>query len=310
MSMLDKLSDKKRQEFVTSMVERIKKAIEENVDITWDSFLEKNFAALRNVVTTKEYKGFTNRFMLSFASAEFVDPRFATFNQFKKAGGMVARGSSSTPIWVPRIVEKKDANGDKEKTLLGFFVKHVFNIRQTNCIENGLFPDKEEHEHERLEKPLSVAWGFFRATGCDYEEQPGRGVASYSPMLDRVQMPPVHEYKSVIGHAHVLLHELIHWTGHKDRKARPGIGGQRTREKYGREELVAELGASFLMLHLEIESEEIADNTANYLRNWLESIKADPEMLVESAIEASAAAQFAIGQAKKGAATKETACAA
>lgn len=305
MSMLDKLSDEKRKDFVTSMVARITKAIEENESITWDSFLEKNFFALRNFTTGNDFKGFTNQFLLSFAAGEFADPRFATFKQIRKAGGSVNKGSSSTPIWVPRISEKKNSDGTKETTLMGFYIRHAFNIRQTNCIAIGLYPDKEETEVERLEKPLSVVWDFFKATGADFEEQPGRGVASYSPMLDRIQMPPVNEYKNVVGHSSVLMHELIHWTGHKDRKDRPGITGTRTREKYGREELIAELGAAFLMLHHNVEDEGVTENTAAYLKHWLGAIQADPEMLVECAIDASAAAQYSIKEAKKGAAEKE-----
>jgi len=50
-----------------------------------------------------------------------------------------------------------------------------------------------------------------------------------------------------------LLHELTHWTGHPSRVNRP-LGNSFGTKDYAFEELIAELGASYLCAQFEINS--------------------------------------------------------
>jgi antirestriction protein ArdC len=69
------------------------------------------------------------------------------------------------------------------------------------------------------------------------------------------------------------LHELTHWTGHADRKART-FGNRFGDDAYAFEELVAELGAAFLGGHVGIVDATL-ENHASYLDNWLSVLKRD-----------------------------------
>jgi antirestriction protein ArdC len=82
----------------------------------------------------------------------------------------------------------------------------------------------------------------------------------------------------------VYFHELAHSTGHESRLDRK-LTEERTKEKYGQEELVAEFAAAFLCHECGIERATI-DNSAAYLDGWKKAIKGDVKMLVMAASQA------------------------
>ncbi|WP_375444360.1 zincin-like metallopeptidase domain-containing protein [uncultured Fibrella sp.] len=91
---------------------------------------------------------------------------------------------------------------------------------------------------------------FFKQTKADIYTGTQ---ASYSVTTDRVQMPPFKSFETVTDYYAVLSHELTHWTRHPTRLDRD-LG----RKTYGdsgcaKEELVAELGACFLVADLGFE---------------------------------------------------------
>ena len=93
-----------------------------------------------------------------------------------------------------------------------------------------------------------------------------------------------------------LFHELTHSTGHKSRLARKGIVDADASfgdDKYGREELVAEMGAAFLCGHAGIDN--TLDNSAAYLAGWLKIIKGDPKLVIQAAGAAQKAADLILG---------------
>jgi antirestriction protein ArdC len=90
----------------------------------------------------------------------------------------------------------------------------------------------------------------------------------------------------------VLFHELTHWTGHPrrlDRKLAKRFGDA----AYAMEELVAELGASFLCAECAIASEPRPDH-AGYIANWLEVLKNDRRAIFTAARNAGEATEFLI----------------
>ena len=62
-------------------------------------------------------------------------------------------------------------------------------------------------------------------------------------------------------------------------------------EGYAREELVAELGASFLSAALQI-TPEIRDDHAAYLGHWLTVLKSDKRAIFQAAAHAQRAADY------------------
>lgn len=104
----------------------------------------------------------------------------------------------------------------------------------------------------------------------------------------------------------VLLHELIHWTGHAKRCARQ-FGKRFDDDAYAMEELVAELGSALLSADLGIVQAPWADHAA-YLDHWLRVLKADKRAILAESSQASKAAEFLAAQgASSDTETSETA---
>ena len=75
------------------------------------------------------------------------------------------------------------------------------------------------------------------------------GKACYRRDADEIQMPPYECFKTRMSYYSVLAHELIHLTGHSSRLDR-NMKGKFGSDEYAAEELVAELGAAFLLTRL------------------------------------------------------------
>jgi antirestriction protein ArdC len=56
-------------------------------------------------------------------------------------------------------------------------------------------------------------------------------------------------------------------------------------EEYSKEELVAEMGASFLCGHAGIEN-AVIENNAAYIQGWLKALKNDKSLLIHAAAQA------------------------
>ena len=93
-----------------------------------------------------------------------------------------------------------------------------------------------------------------------------------------------------------LFHELTHSTGHKSRLDRIADMAAFGSEAYSKEELVAELGASFLVNHSGLESTESFGNNAAYIAGWLSALKNDKRLIVTAAGAAEKAAQMILGK--------------
>ena len=88
-----------------------------------------------------------------------------------------------------------------------------------------------------------------------------------------------------------ISHELIHATGHKSRENRVSLRDyHKDRSVRALEELVAELGASYLMADLGLSYAPRSDH-AQYIASWLVNLKNDPKAIFTAARLAQAAAE-------------------
>ena len=65
--------------------------------------------------------------------------------------------------------------------------------------------------------------------------------------------------------------------------------------QYSREELVAELGSSYICGQLGITTDTSEKNSAGYIQSWLKSLKNDKKMIVWAASRAEKAANYILG---------------
>ena len=92
-------------------------------------------------------------------------------------------------------------------------------------------------------------------------------------MPEIARFKPTSDAGKIDNYYATLVHELIHWTGHKSRCNREGINTFGSPE-YAFEELVAELGAALLCTQIKQKSIPSVDH-AQYLNSWLRALKYD-----------------------------------
>lgn len=86
----------------------------------------------------------------------------------------------------------------------------------------------------------------------------------------------------------MVLHELTQWTGPRLQR---DFGKRFGDDAYAAEELVAELGATFLCARLGVSAEPRADH-AKYLASWIKILKSDRKAFVSAANKAAEACDY------------------
>ena len=91
---------------------------------------------------------------------------------------------------------------------------------------------------------------------------------------------------------------MIHSTGARSRLNRfEKREGDSREERYGFEELVAELGAAFLSATCGLDNSSRLDDASAYVAGWLKSLRDDKKLLLQAASAAQKAADFILGKA-------------
>jgi antirestriction protein ArdC len=240
------------------------------------------------------YKGI-NILMLWDAAEQqgYACPIWLTFLQVKHLGGSVRKGQRGSPVvYANKFTTAKHDDAGDEIEEEHFFLKEytVFNVEQCDGLPEQFSRlaecpkgNGECIEHAEL---------FFASTGAKIEN--GGNRAYYAIDSDSIHIPPRETFRDSESHASTVAHELTHWTRHPSRLNRD-LGRKRWGDEgYAIEELVAELGATFLCADLSI-SPEVREDHASYIENWLKVLKDDKRVIFTAASHASRAADFLHG---------------
>lgn len=278
-----------------------------------------------NGLTGKPYHG-VNAAMLwgQMVLRGIDDPRFVTFNQAKKLGLYVKKGSKSMVIQicksflfklsdpVARIEQPKEdspewkamlKSGEYGKRTVPVSYACVFSATQLEGNLAQLAPIPKRVGGVIDEALLDTILG---CSPCLVQEQLGDR-AYYSPGADYIRMPSRSEFSSTGGFLRTLLHEMCHSTGHPDRLDREGFSGgtKLTPEQYALEELVAELGCVYTAnaLGLDLKSVDMSpsghefepfSNSVTYLKGWASSTGNAADALTKQALAASGACDWLV----------------
>lgn len=241
----------------------------------------------KNICSKKNYRG-VNVFLL--ACMPFSSPYWMTFKQCQDKGGHVIKGSKSTPVIFFQWLDKKETEAtdtyNGKIPMLRFY--NVFNWEQTEGITA---PPTTEIVNTFT--PIELAEQIITGMPLRPEIKHGGNRASYSPMLDYVKMPVPTSFEKPEEYYSTCFHELSHATGHESRVGRKGVTETSYfgSHEYSKEELVAEMSASFLSAHAGIENTTI-ENSAAYISGWLRSLKNDKTLLIHAAALAQKASDF------------------
>lgn len=252
----------------------------------------------KNFFTGKRYRGM-NVFLLAMRGYE--SPWFLTYRQAQDMGGQVRKGERGALVVKAGQFEPKDENGEKESERWYLKGYTVFNACQIDGIE---FPKPENIRTRERVKSNALAEETVRAMPHPPKILIGRKVIGcYNRHLDEVDVPVRERMVSDGEYYSTLFHELVHSTGHELRLARESLlkskafGARETERLYSLEELVAEMGASFLCAHVGIENETL-DSSAAYLDSWLRVLKAkdNKRWIIKAASAAQKAADYILGK--------------
>lgn len=268
---------KKIYEMITNQI--IEKL--ENGTIPWEMPFNQGVAV--NYVTQKKYRGI-NSLLLDGGE-------WATFKQIKDSGGKVKKGAKSQIVIFWKLLNGEDEETKEEIKIPLARYYRVFKIgEQTEGIESKRNADTFEHD------PIEVAEEII----SKYKNSPAytfnSGSAYYRPAEDVVNVPPKKDFKDINAYYSTFYHEMVHSTGHKERLNRSGVAnfnGFGT-EKYSKEELIAELGASMLCGVARIENSTL-DRSASYIKSWLKVLKDDNSFVINASQQAQKAVDLILG---------------
>lgn len=211
------------------------------------------------------------------------DPRWCSFKEANDRGWRIKRGSKSTTVefwkWYKADTKTDESTG---KEIIGkppkpsVFYHQVFHASQIDGI-----PPFEPEKIEIGWKPIEKAENILVQSGATIFFD--RTEACYSPRFDEIHMPPKAAFPSPEGFYATALHELGHWTGHKNRLNRPNTGKFGS-QSYAKEELRAELASLFLSMDIGIPFDPA--NHAAYLKSWIQGLKDDHNEFFRAARDA------------------------
>nr|WKN38689.1 zincin-like metallopeptidase domain-containing protein [Tunicatimonas sp. TK19036] len=257
-----------------------------------------------NYLTKKAYRGI-NALLLNSPGA--VYPYFLTFRQAQKLGGMIRKGAQSLPVvywqWYythketgRKLTEEEAKALPSSEVERSAFLRYyrVFNIQDTEGIDLT-FPATHTFslENDKLMQGFQPLHSMPHSVAVKTQSNS----PYYHPRHDYINMPAMTAFPSMEAYFQVLYHELIHATGHSKRLNRSGVSepqpfGSWT---YSQEELIAEMGASFLSNLMGMQNEEELNDAASYIQGWLKVLKNDKRFVIEAAQKAQRATDYIMG---------------
>lgn len=230
-----------------------------------------NAAGFRNITSGHAYRGI-NVIMLSIMGNN--DTAFLTYNQARANGGNVRKGSKGIPIVFWQKFEKSE-------TRKASFMARYFTVFALKDCEGLPKLEAKREAPQCVHEPIQRAEAIVQAMGIEVTH--GGNRACYSPSSDKISMPLPESFKSSAHYYATLFHEITHATLARIGGKHDGSFGS---ENYSKEELIAEMGANFLLSHCGIDSSDLFDNSQGYLSSWLSAIKGNPSLLISAASNA------------------------
>ena len=260
----------------------------------------------------REYNGMNAFLLLLHCEKEgYRIPRFCTFDriqQFNRTGSKdkeakprvsVLKGEHSFPVMLTTftVVDKETKErikwedykllSQEQREKYNVYPKlqtyYVFNVAQTNLKE--VRPESWEKLEQEYSMPKVDRSGAFEPVDrmiadnrwiCPIKLMYGDS-AYYSISKNEIVVPEKGQFKDGESFYSNLYHEMGHSTGAENQldRLKPTTFGS---AEYAREELVAELTAALTAQRYGM-SKHLKDDTAAYLKAWLDSLKESPQFI-------------------------------
>jgi antirestriction protein ArdC len=233
----------------------------------------------KNGITGRHYSGI-NLLMLNWGEEYF------TFKQVQEKHWTIKKGSKASIVIFFSMLEKPNKKNSEEVDQIPLM--RYYNVFAGSDIEG--YKEGEKYEHDTIEEAEDIARRYAEVPIHHHNNNR----AFYSPMEDYINVPDISCFPIKEEYYSTLFHEMTHSTGHTSRLNRfVGVAANASfgSKAYSFEELIAELGASFLCGSCGIEQKTL-DNSASYISSWLKVLKEDNKTIVRAAAKAQRAVDY------------------
>lgn len=262
----------------------------------------------KNYYSGHKYRGI-NWLLLNLMSKHDI-PYYLTWNQVKRLGGNVLRGTKSDEVFffnsyyknkagdIISVVQAQQLEAKHiEVQRICYLKKHnLFNISCTSGI-NWQAPE-EIHKKDIITHCDLILDAMKEKPALKHQEEFD---AYYNPVLDQIVLPQFRDFNDPETYYVLLFHNLIHWTGHIKRLGRPGVMDTTLGKKtlYIEENLIAEIGACMLTAIVGIEQLTQLEQGSDYVTSWLQALEEDKRFIFRVASRAQQAVDFILGGKRK-----------
>lgn len=245
----------------------------------------------QNLISGKPYRGI-NLWLL--ASLGFTENLFLTKTQLNNIGGSLKdEGAVGFEVvywnWTD---QEHDEGATEEQSKKRPFLRYyrVYNISQCTGIPEDRIPKPIIRDNEPIQACIDIVDGMPNPPGVQHKEQR----AYYNPVSDMVNMPKMKTFTDSVAYYDTFFHELVHSTGHEKRVGRKGVMAnlQPGREQYSFEELIAEMGATYLKSFAGIMDDVNIEDNAGYIAGWLKVLGDDKKFVIYASSHAQKAVDF------------------
>ena len=246
--------------------------------------------------TNKSYS-FLNQMVLGGESGHFI-----TWHQINLLGGHLRKGSRGRRVFFWSTFEMAQENrlGEKVIRQIPYLKTYiVFNTNDCEGLPQRWVPQSiAENNNKPIESAEKIAKDYFDREKIELRHN-NVNESYYSVTNDYINLPPLERFNSTEDYYSTLLHEMVHSTGHQKRLKRfkendsTSIYGA---SDYTREELVAEMGCSFLMKQAGIESSRSLEQNAAYIQGWISKLENDYTLIAIAASRAEKAVDYILDE--------------
>ena len=331
-------------EIYDMITEKILSALDQDLDFEqeWTAGNENGgYMVAYNFASKKPYRGINtimlgSLYMYDQSQPLLENPYYLTFKQVEELGGKVTKGSKGeicvyfTKLYKIEIASRNidfgtydlakmkaylAEKGIDQRAMTYIPILKYYKVFNGKDIENIDF-DLENFDGKGYiapikkgepVEPIPIAEAIIKHYPKPPKIKFGGDRAFYRPSADLVQMPKMELFKYVQAYYTTFFHELVHSTG-ADKRLNREKGKKFGDKKYAFEELIAELGASFLsaeagMLHYTFR------NSTAYIKSWrkalVSELKADNRFFFRAASKAQEAVDFMLDRDESNVATYE-----
>ena len=246
----------------------------------------------RSYNTNKAYS-FLNQMILGGESGHFV-----TWHQINLLGGHLRKGSKGRRVFFWNTFDKAEENGLGEKIIRKIPYLKTYTVFNTNDCEGLPQRWAPITENKPIESAEKIAKNYLNREKIELKHN-NVNESFYSVKYDFINLPPIERFRSSEDYYSTLLHEMTHSTGHRTRlqRFRPNdTSSPFGSPDYTREELIAEMGSSFLLKQVGIESTRSLEQNAAYISNWISALKNDFSLIAIAASKAEKAVEYILGE--------------